>query len=207
LLIISLQGSICKFMLGPRTAGVAKTFCDSIHKTLGDNSKKVLEAYNINADQSDKEGLYNILKFSNDISFFAPAIAFAQGWRGKSYVYHFNEPNPWDGEWKGEAGHVLDVAYLFQNYNEFLDEAQRQVAVTFAGDFIKFVNGKWPATSFGTKEGAQIYGPSGKGFTSEFVEGIATEKTGRRYTIYELADEIGLDALAGVWSAFFTGAG
>ncbi len=183
MLIISLQASICKFMLGPRTAGVAKAFCDSIHKTLGGNDKKVLEAYNINADQSDKEGLYNILKFSTDISFFAPTVAFAQGWPGKSYVYHFNEGNPWDGEWKGEAVHVLDVAYLFQNYNEFLGEAQRQVAVTFAGDFIKFVNGKWPTTSFGTKEGAQIYGPSGKGFTSEFVEGIATEKSGSSWSL------------------------
>ena len=193
-------------MLGPRTTGVAKTFCDSIHKTLGDNDKRVLEAYSINPNQSDKEGLYNILKFSNDISFFAPVIAFAQGWPGKAYVYHFNEPNPWDGEWKGEAGHVLDVAYLFQNYNEFLDEAQRQVAVSFAGDFIKFVNGKSAWTSFETKKGAQVYGPSGKGFTAEFVEGIATEKLGRRNTIYELADHLGLDGLAGVWSAFFTGA-
>jgi len=193
-------------MLGPRTAGVAKAFCDSVHKTLGDNGQKVLEAYNINPNQSDKDGLYNILKFATDISFFAPAIAFAQGWPGKAYVYHFDEPNPWDGEWKGEAGHVIDIAYLFQNYNDFLDEAQRQVAVSFAGDFIKFMNGKSAWTSFGLQEGAQVYGPSGKGFTSDFVEGIATEKSGRRHTIYELADDLGLDALDGAWSAFFTGA-
>lgn len=192
-------------MLGPRTAGVAKTFCDSIHKTLGDSSNKVLDAYGINPNLSDDEGLYKILKFSTDINFFAPAIAIAKGWPGKSFVYHFNEPNPWDGAWKGEAGHVLDVAYLFQNYNEFLDEAQRQVAVTFAGDFIKFMNGKSAWATFGSKEGAQCYGPSGKGFTAEFVEGVATEKSGRRNTIYELAEDFGLGSLAGAWSAFFTG--
>jgi carboxylesterase type B len=194
-------------MLGPRIAGVAKTFCDSIQKTLGDQDKKVLEAYDINPNLSDKDGLYSILKFSTDVSFFAPAIAFAQGWPGKAYVYHFNEPNPWDGDWKGEASHVLDVAYLFQNFNEFLNEAQRQVAVSFAGDFIRFMNGKSPWATFGTKKGAQVYGPSGKGFTSEYVEGVATEKSARRNTVYELAEDMSLDGLAGAWSAFFTGAG
>jgi carboxylesterase type B len=194
-------------MLGPRVAGVAKTFCDSINKTLGDKGKKVLEAYEITPDLSDKEGLYKVLKFSTDISFFAPIIALAQGWPGKAYVYHFNEPNPWDGKWKGEASHVLDVAYLFQNFNEFLDEAQRQVAVQFAGDFIKFMDGKTEWPTFGTKEGAQVYGPSGKGFTSEYVEGVTAENSGRRAAIYDLADDISLDALAGAWSAFFTGAG
>jgi hypothetical protein len=192
-------------MLGPRIVGVAKAFCDSIHKTLGDNGNKVLDAYGISPNLSDDEGLYKILKFSTDINFFAPAIAIARSWPGKSFVYHFNEPNPWDGAWKGKAGHVLDVAYLFQNYNEFLDEGQRRVAITFAGDFIKFMNGKSAWAPFGSKEGAQCYGPSGKGVISEYVEGVATEKSGRRNTIYELAENIGLDGLAGAWSPFFTG--
>lgn len=194
-------------MLGPRISGVAKTFCDSITKTLGDNGKQVFQAYGITPTLSDDEGIYKIIKFSTDIGFFAPTIAFAQSWPGTAYVYHFNEPNPWDGPWKGEAGHVLDVAYLFQNYNDFLDEAQRQVAVSFAGDFIKFVNGKNEWASFGTKEGAQVYGPSGKGFTSEYVEGITAERSGRSNIIYELGKSIGFDELAGAWSAFFTGAG
>jgi carboxylesterase type B len=192
-------------MLGPRVTNVSKTFCESVNKTLGDNGKKVLQAYDITSDLSDDEGLYRILQFCTDISFFAPAIALAKGWPGNAHVYHFNEPNPWDGAWKGEAGHVLDVAYLFQNYNDFLDEAQRQVAVQFAGDFIKFMNGKvgWPA--FGAKEGAQVYGPSGKGFTSDYVEGVAASASGRKNTVYELAKDIGLDNLAGAWGAFLTG--
>jgi carboxylesterase type B len=200
------QASIFGFMLGPRIAGIAKTFCNIVHKTPGDVGEKILQAYDINPSLSDKEGLYRILKFSTDINFFAPAIALAKGWSGKAYVYHFNEPNPWDGEWKGEAGHVLDVAYLFQNYNELLDDAQRQVAVTFAGDFIKFMNGKGVWATFGNKEGAQVYGPSGKGVTSEYVEGVAGENSGRRNTIYELAEDVGLDSLAGTWVTYLTAA-
>jgi len=85
-------------MLGPRIAGIAKTFCNIVHKTPGDVGGKILQAYDINPSLSDKEGLYRILKFSTDINFFAPAIAIAKGWPGKAYVYHFNEPNPWDRE-------------------------------------------------------------------------------------------------------------
>jgi len=207
MLTMLLQASICKFMLGTRAVGVTKPFCDSIHKTLGDQGAKLLEAYGITPDLSDADGLCKILRFSTDISFFAPSNTFAKGWPGKSYVYRFNEPNPWDGEWKGEAGHVLDVAYLFQNYNEFMDSASKNVAVRFAGDFIKFMNGKSVWEPFGTKEGAQVYGPSGKGVCSEYVEGVASEKSGRRNTVYELAEDIKLDVLGGAWSAFFTGGG
>jgi hypothetical protein len=194
-------------MLGSRTTGIAKPFCASISKTIGGHGKKLLDAYDISPELSDANALYNILKFATDISFFAPCITFAKGWPGKSYVYHFNEPNPWDGEWKGEAGHILDVAYLFQNFNEFLDPAQKEVAIHFAGDFIKFMNGKSAWVPFEAKQGAQVYGPSGKGISSEFVEGVATEKSGRRNTVYTLADDIRLDDQAAAWSAFFTGGG
>ncbi len=71
-------------MLGPRVTGVSKTFCDSVNKTLGENAEKVLQAYDITSDLSDDEGLYTILKFSTDISFFAPAIALAKGLAWKS---------------------------------------------------------------------------------------------------------------------------
>lgn len=199
------KGSICKFMLGPRTVGVTKAFCDSAAKTLGADEEKFRQVYGITPDLSDSAGLYSILQFATDIGFFAPAVAYAKGWPGKSYLYHFNEPNPWDGDWKGEAGHVLDVAYLFQNYNDHLDPAQKEVAVQFAGDFIKFINGKSGWAPFGSKEGAQVYGPSGKGVSSEFVEGIASEKLGRRNTVYELSEKISLDLLTKVWTNFFTG--
>ena len=199
------QGTIFKFMLGPRAVGATKAFCASIRKSLGKDAANVLDAYGIDEDRSDTDGLYNILSFVNDVSFFAPVIALARGWPGKAYVYHFNEPNPWEGEWEGETGHVLDVAYLFQNFNEFMDPAQKEVATQFAGDFIKFMYGKSAWAPFGTKEGAQVYGPSGKGVASQYIEGVAADMSGRRNHIYELAASIPLHELAGAWIAFFTG--
>ena len=51
---------------------------------------------------------------------------------------------------EGDTTHVLDVAFLFQNFNEFLPPAQKNVAVRFARCFIKFVNGEAPWATFET---------------------------------------------------------
>ncbi len=121
-------------------------------------------------------------------------------------MYLFNEQNPWEGEWKGESGHVLDVAYMFQNYDEHLTQAQQAVAKAFAGDFISFMNGKtrWPEFESG-KEGAMTYGPSGDGKCSEYVEGITSEKSGRKNTIFELAESVGMEDLSAAWGNFLSG--
>ncbi|KAF7590638.1 hypothetical protein BBP40_002586 [Aspergillus hancockii] len=87
-----------------------------------------------------------VLDYINDIYFFAPTLSFARGWRGDTYVYYFNEGNPWEGLWKDRATHVLGQAYLFQNFREFLTAAQQLVATRFAEDFLKFCHGikPWP---------------------------------------------------------------
>ena len=107
---------------------------------------------------------------------------------------------------KGESTHILDVAFLFQNFSEFLEPAQKEVGVRFTKDFIKFINGKCELADFGDgKEGAQVYGPSRDGVTSEHVEGVGSERTGRKITISELGDEFGLDELSAVWDNFMMG--
>jgi hypothetical protein len=196
-------------MLGDRTNEIAKSFCASLEKSLASHpsgTEKLCHAYHITPSLSDPVALRNILQFATDIKFFAPTISFAEGWLGKAYLYHFNEPNPWEGAWKGESTHILDVAFLFQNYGEFLEPAQKEVSVRFAEDFIKFVNGKCEWASFEDgKKGAQVYGPSRDGISSEYVEGVASERSGRKKTIFELAEEFGLDELSAVWDNFFLG--
>ncbi|KAL5317254.1 hypothetical protein ACEPPN_014349 [Leptodophora sp. 'Broadleaf-Isolate-01'] len=202
------DGSIGSFMLGPKTVNIAKGFCSSIEKTLADYpaaAEKLRQAYQITPDLPDDVALRNVLQFSTDIGFYATALAFAQGWPGKAHVYHFNEPNPWEGQWKGEANHVLDVAFLFQNYNEHLEPEQIAVAVKFAEDVIKFVNGACDWKTFGEGEGARTYGPSKDGICGDYVEGIAKDGSGRKNTIFELAKEIGLEPLSVAWGNFLTG--
>jgi carboxylesterase type B len=150
------------------------------------------------------------LRFATEISFYAPALAFAKGWpqtkENKFFLYHFNEGNPWEGRFKGEAGHILDVAFLFQNFNEFLTDEQKAVAHAYAEDFINFVNGEdpWPPVE-GGKIGARVYGPSSAGITAKYVASGNPEEVGRQEHVLKLGEMAGFDAILSVFENFFQG--
>jgi hypothetical protein len=198
-------------MIISRKSGIAESFSKSISASLlqfPSTAEALLVAYNITPNMADTAALRNILYFATDIGFMAPALTFAQGWSGRSYLYHFNEANPWEGSWKGESSHILDVAFLFQNYNEFLSPAQKAVAVKFARDVIMFVNGMPPFPAFEVgREGAQTYGPSRDNTSEacEYVQGLCEGALESKSTILQLADEVGLDQLAAAWANFLTG--
>lgn len=152
------------------------------------------QAYDINSNTIDEVALRNIVKFASDIGFYAPVVAIGNGWPGEAYVYHFNQPNPWEGPWKGEASHIMDLVYLFQNFNEYLTQDQQASARQFAGHVIAFVNGKQPFPSRNSNvNGAMVYGYPAIG--AAFVESTSPSDFGRRDTILQLALEVGLDAL------------
>jgi len=131
-------------------------------------------------------------------------VTIAAAWGSNAYVYHFNEPNPWEGPWKGEATHVLDVAFLFQNYNDYLSEAQRRSAQTLAEDLIEFLYGRAPFPSWTREQGgAKVYGPPVQ--QAQFVSGTSAEAYGRRNNIFELvAAGADLDSLSAVWAHFMS---
>lgn len=171
--------------------------------------KQLLAAYGINGSCTDEESLRSILELATDIEYFAPMLTFARGFWGNTYVYHFNEANPWQGKWTGFSTHVLDLAYLFQNFNEFLSTSQRDIAIGFATDMVKFGNGipPWPAST-DENNGAQIYGPSGAQENEKSVHYTlygSAKDTGRRWSIFEFADTIGLYELSCAWKRFLQG--
>lgn len=199
--------------LDARRPAIAQKFMDSAKTTLKSQPEvaiQLLSAYNITPDSSDDDTLLSILRFASEVSFYAPARAFAQGWPGhgdsKFFLYHFNEGIPWDGRFKGEAGHILDVAYLFQNFNEHLDARQRSVALRYAEDFINFVNGEdpWPATK-PHRPSAQVYGPSNEGKIAKFVEDGDPVQVGRNRRILKLGEIAGYDKVLEVFQNFFIG--
>jgi carboxylesterase type B len=198
-------------MLGPRKTGIAQSFTASITKTFAatpDHATALFDAYGISPAQADEEALPNILAFAGDIGFYAPAVALAQGWPGDAYLYHFNEPNPWDGPAKGQASHILDVAFLLQNFNEFLTVEQKAVAERFGRDVVAFVNGGRPWDGFAEREGARVYGPSGRleAEWAAYEGGKPGKATGRSGKIWELGERIGLDVLSQAWGTFSRGA-
>ncbi|ORY05692.1 Alpha/Beta hydrolase protein [Clohesyomyces aquaticus] len=209
-----LDSNILAYMgLDARNPGIAAKFVESVSKTLSSHPNaisKLLSSYNISESTNDDQAILSVLKFATDISFYAPARAFAKGWpktkENKIFLYHFNEGIPWEGRFKGEAGHILDVAYLFQNFNDFLNDEQRAVARAYAEDFIEFVNGgdPWPPVEGGNL-GARVYGPSGGGVTAEYVASGNPEEIGRRTHVLELGEMVGFDAILDVFQNFFQG--
>lgn len=204
----TIQSSILPAMMQVGRTGVAKTFKESISKSLGSEelAQQVLTAYAIGESISDDEAYKRILYFANDINFFLPVLSYAHYWSGNAYVYHFNEPNPWDGPWKGHANHILDVAFLFQNFNEHLSQEQEKSAIKFAEDFIQFAygNAAWPAFSLGAEHlFARVYGLSVPQATDrvETVK-VPSVHAERRETILKLANSIPSDNLIAAWGAF-----
>ena len=201
------DGMIQGLRLMGRKKGIASAFCSTISKgVLADTpevANKLLSAYSLHPDlDDDDEAFFKVLQVANDINWYICTLAFAEAMDGeiKTYMYRFNEPNPWEGPWKGYATHILDVAFLLQNFNEFLEEeGSRKTAEHFALDFIRFVNGREPWTEWkADKNVAKVFGQEGK---MEVVEDVP-EKTGRRSIMLELGKEVRFDKLNEAFNAF-----
>lgn len=187
--------------------GCAKKFVAAMTTVVSSpTAQQLLEEYGVVEDMPDDEGFSQILNFINDVLFFAPVLSFARGWAGNAYVYYFNEENPWDGPWRGRASHILDLAYLFQNYREFLTPAQQSVGTAFAEDIFKFCHGvaPWPAVA-GIPDGfaARTYGPS-RGQPVGQVEQPYGGGSLRRPIPFDYTDKVTLDELARVVDVFRT---
>ncbi|KAF7555081.1 hypothetical protein G7Z17_g2416 [Cylindrodendrum hubeiense] len=150
-----------------RKSGIASAFKKSMASHLPPTStnndnplQALLEAYSITAKSSDDMALTNILQVFNDALFYTPIFTIAQQFPQRSFIYHFNEPNPWEGPSRGETGHILDIAFLFQNFNKHLESKQVESARAFGRDLITFVNGKEPFPAHDAQAGgAKVYGP------------------------------------------------
>lgn len=118
-------------------------------------------------------------------------------------MYHLNEPNPWDGPFKGHSTHIFDVALLFKNFDHELDDPARTVGQAFGDNIIKFINNEkpWQATT-AERPVALVYG--GQAGPGELVED-KPENVGRRETIFEFRTTIGFDTLHEAFTAFLGG--
>jgi carboxylesterase type B len=188
--------------------GLAAVFSSSLERHLSSSAaaKAILKAYGIDDSTSDDDAMKIAVDFATDIGYYIPAFTYSQSWSGKAYRYHFNEPNPWDGPFKGYATHSFDIFYLFQNYNEKLSPEAREVAIALAKDFIGFANGKatWP--EYKRELGVvRTFGPSGLSTSS--VEKDNEWGHRRRDTLVKLSQEgvVDLDELSVAWDKFLAG--
>lgn len=190
--------------LGGRKSGIAKAFADSISASLPEQAAtRLLSDYGIPSSSSDEEAFTRVLEFANDICFYTPTFAFAQGLQDDMpvYMYRFNEPNPWPGPWQGRTSHIHDLVVLLQTFNQFMNSEQTQLGEEFAADVVAFVNGQDPWQRWTNEEKVAKVFKVG----SERMVQDAPETTERRRTVLDLADSVGFDALKGAFTRFLVG--
>lgn len=203
------DGSVFLFMgLAQRKAGIAKALEASLHTHLpASAADAVLQAYGIDGAGDDDEAMKLTMELATDIAYVAPALAYARSFPGKAFCYQFNEPNPWEGMLKGMSTHMLDAAFLFQNFNEHMSAEVQQVAKGLAVDFVRFAHGKSPWAEFDNTAGrVRAYGPSDTKSAADVVDNNGW-KNGRRNILWRLSQEgkIELDQLSAAWDLFIAG--
>jgi hypothetical protein len=125
----------------------------------------------------------SIVNLATDIAYRLPAKYYARAFKGKVSSYFFTEPNPWQGRFEGKSTHMLDAAFLFQNFEENLPVEAKKTARRLAEDFITFVHGQ--AGSAWAEGRTKVYGP-------EIEEGNKLEN-------------VDLDCLSAAWDMFVSG--
>ena len=195
--------------LNARERGIREAFQGSVraNPTLQATatSQKILNFYGIRDDSSDQDALISIISFITDIMFYAPSVTMAETWE-TSYLCHFNESNPWEGLYQGRANHMLDIAYLWQNYNHILTKSQKAVARKFAEHVVGFTAGQEPVPNFKLGHQVTVYGPSSQDISSRVSRMDDEEATSRRTAFFKLAEEAGgLDVLLNAASRFLMG--
>ena len=184
-------------MLAPKKPGSFGRFTTILREATPQYASEVLEFYGLQSSMSDDEAWPKIMTFANDICFNGAASSYASAWRSTAYQYRFREPNPWEGPYKGQASHVLDVAYLFLNYTEHLTPSQAELAVEFATNVIQFIYGKAPFERFDPKSKYV------KEYLSKDGEAISQDRPKDKDAVWPaLFSRSGYDTLAGVWGAF-----
>lgn len=189
-----------------RKAGIGAAFIASANKSLGDHPKalaSLLHLYGLSSDSSDDDAdLIKVLSLISDIIFFLPAVNLAKQFPSDAFFLALDEPNPWDGPFKGHAAHILDIAFLLQNFNETLDQTQKASAIAFGMDIIAYVSGEKPWNAFNRGE---------QGDMMVYADGkrrVQKELEGQRQALLQLLEsekDLGLDGLARVATNFMKG--
>ncbi|KAF2267661.1 hypothetical protein CC78DRAFT_577041 [Lojkania enalia] len=184
------------------SAGAAPSSCASLTKSLSRSEavEVVFNAYDITLSTLDDGAMKNLIEYITDLGYVCPALALTRAWSGKAYYYNFNEANPWNDLCKGFSMHMLDAAFLFQNYNKKPTPKAREAGVQLGKDLIKFTGGIAPwQKSDEEKVFVRLPGPSEEMVAS--TVGGSGWRNGRRHIIFKPQQEgkVDLDGLRMAW--------
>ncbi|EUC50880.1 hypothetical protein COCMIDRAFT_80737 [Bipolaris oryzae ATCC 44560] len=129
----------------PNALGRLKQACAKY--LTASETQRLLAAYKLERPLPKEQEAERLLDLVGDLRFHLAALSAYRGWKDASPPrrasrYHFHVPNPIDGPFKGLSSHELDVAYLFNNFEEHLDEHNKSVARAMQDRFIRWANGE-----------------------------------------------------------------
>ncbi|CAH0003205.1 unnamed protein product [Clonostachys byssicola] len=200
------DGYIMSGALDSHKKGIGSRLATSLTRSLSKTPQlvtSILSDYQINEAVSDDAAFHRIVALLTDVGFYAPLEIAVRGWPNTHgrYLYHFNAPNPFSGPLQGKASHVLDVAYAFQNYNDYLSPSDVGVARDFALAIVRFVyKGQpgWPAWSDDALGDPGVFGYT----TDPDTTFGTTGRSQRRPFIPRLLEEYSHDLLWGALQKF-----
>lgn len=185
------DGNVFFFMgLSSFLPGIATAIHASFSRNLSVSvAQAVLSAYGIAPLTPDDEAMASIINLATDIAYRLPAQYYGRAFKGKVFTYSFTEPNPWDGMFKGKSTHMLDAAFLFQNFDENLPDEAKITARRLGEDFVAFAHGR-PSSAW-VEGDTKVYGPEMGGEN--------------RLEILSREGQVNLDGLSKAWDSFVSG--
>ena len=218
------QTSMYVGRLATRSDVLPKTLHECLSSTLGKVEPKtaleISRVYNLATDVSVNSfaSTRSCLEFGHDVLFLLGNQCWAEAWHDfptwgtEAYMYHFNCPNPWEGQWKGTSCHCQDVAFITLNFNDFLSPGQRAAAKRFAHGICVFVHGEAPWPAFGKpgpgqKAPAMVYdaGVDSSKDDCRIVSDADVRKKGRRPYLKQLVKREHYETLLEAWNMFVAG--
>jgi carboxylesterase type B len=101
------------------------------------------------------------------VMFQYPNLCIAKSYAGPAYLYHFEEPSPYEGPTLGIPYHGQCAFYMYQNENEVLPASHKKTAVAMGRLWTAFANGRSPWEEYGVAERFMRFGPGG---TSQLLD-------------------------------------
>ncbi|KAL2837811.1 Alpha/Beta hydrolase protein [Aspergillus pseudodeflectus] len=110
----------------------------------------LVSAYGLADNQPSSDAFHQgLVQLVSDVRFYMPIVLVEEAISSDANVrtYHFHEPNPFDGIFKGHATHVLDVAYALQTYENLLPKESRAVSHRMGDYLLDLAYGKLDSPS------------------------------------------------------------
>ncbi|KAK7203959.1 Alpha/Beta hydrolase protein [Myxozyma melibiosi] len=206
------DGTIMTRWLVSRKEGINAAFRAHVLKSFSDApelASLVLSEYGLAEDIDDATAYGLIEELINDVCFYSINVLFARGYRDPSRVHliHINVTDKWPGAYVSNGTpHTFDLALLFQNLREKMDDETARISKAFAADILEFVNGgvKYPVFK-GPGHGSEnstVYSERG----ADGSKLVATEvEARRRVKVFDLVEKVEWDALSKCLQSFVFG--